>query len=94
MSGCFHWVRFSLEIKQFGRKGLKLTRREEEVLDLLLRGRTNKDIAQQFRISGFTVRDHVSSLLCKYGVGSRMELIVEIGRLGEGLRGLAGPLHR
>lgn len=86
--------RFSLEVKQLGRKGLKLTRREEEVLDLLLQGCANKKIAQQLRISGFTVRDHVSSLLCKYGVGSRMELIVEIGRLGKNLRRLAGPLHR
>ena len=73
---------------------MKLTHREKEVLDLLLQGGTNKKIAQQLRISGFTVRDHVSSLLCKYGVGSRMELIVEIGRLGESLRGREGPLHR
>lgn len=64
------------------------------MLDLLLQGRTNKKIAQQLRISGFTVRDHVSSLLRKYSVGSRMELVVEIGRMGEGLHGLAGPLHR
>lgn len=54
------------------------------MLDLLLQGRTNKKIAQQLRISGFTVRDHVFSLLRKYSVGSRMELVVEIGRMGEG----------
>lgn len=73
---------------------MKLTHREKEVLDLLLQGRTNKKIAQQLRISGFTVRDHVSSLLRKYGVESRMELVVGIGRMGEGSNGLAGPLHR
>ena len=73
---------------------MKLTHREKEVLDLLLQGRTNKKIAQQLRISGFTVRDHVSSLPRKYSVGSRMELVVEIGRMGEGKYGLAGPLHR
>ncbi|MEJ3572808.1 LuxR C-terminal-related transcriptional regulator [Pseudomonas fragi] len=73
---------------------MKLTHRDKEVLDLLLQGGTNKKIAQQLRISGFTVRDHVSSLLRKYCVRSRMELVVEIGRMGEGSYGLSGPLHR
>ncbi|GAB7533137.1 LuxR C-terminal-related transcriptional regulator [Pseudomonas sp. 3A(2025)] len=52
-----------------------VTSRERQVLRLLLQGRTNKEIAEQLRISGYTVRDHVSSLLRKCQVKSRTELV-------------------
>ncbi|MGO2450112.1 LuxR C-terminal-related transcriptional regulator [Pseudomonas taetrolens] len=64
--------------------GLKLTRREMDVLDWLMQGYANKEIAQRLNISCFTVRDHVSSLLFKYGVESRMALMVAVSRLGGG----------
>ncbi|MEE4957617.1 LuxR C-terminal-related transcriptional regulator [Pseudomonas alliivorans] len=51
------------------------TLREQEVLELLLQGRTNKEIAQQLCISGYTVRDHVSSLLRKNQARTRAELM-------------------
>ncbi|RRV06893.1 DNA-binding response regulator [Pseudomonas sp. v388] len=51
------------------------TLREQEVLGLLLQGCTNKEIAHQLRISGYTVRDHVSSLLRKHQVKNRAELM-------------------
>ncbi|MFJ4141677.1 response regulator transcription factor [Pseudomonas sp. NPDC089734] len=52
-----------------------VTIREQEVLCLLLQGFTNKEIAQRLCISGYTVRDHVSSLLRKCQVKTRTELI-------------------
>ncbi|MCY1528436.1 Spore germination protein GerE [compost metagenome] len=52
-----------------------MTKREREVLHLLAMGKTNKKIALELNISDFTVRDHVSSLLRKQGVASRMQLI-------------------
>jgi DNA-binding NarL/FixJ family response regulator len=52
-----------------------MTKREREVLHLLTMGKTNKQIALELNISDFTVRDHVSSLLRKQGVTSRMQLI-------------------
>lgn len=52
-----------------------MTSRERQVLGLLLQGRTNKEIAEQLSISGYTVRDHVSSLLRKSQVKSRTQLI-------------------
>lgn len=56
-----------------------LTPREKEVLGLLVQGYTNKKIALRLCISDFTVRDHVSSLLFKYGVQNRMRLMVVSG---------------
>lgn len=64
------------------------------MLDLLMQGRTNKNIARCLSISNFTVRDHVSSLLAKYGVENRMVLIIVVGRMGEGAEGMYGPLYR
>lgn len=51
------------------------TSREQQVLDLLLQGCTNKEIALQLDISGYTVRDHVSSLLRKNEARTRLELM-------------------
>lgn len=62
------------------------------MLDLLMQGHTNKKIAQCLSISNFTVRDHVSSLLVKYGVENRIMLMVVAGRIG--VEGMSGPLHR
>ena len=73
---------------------MSLTRREKQVLDLLMQGHTNKNIARCLSISNFTVRDHVSSLLAKYGVENRMMLIIVVGRMGGGGEGMPGPLHR
>ncbi|KPX33936.1 LuxR family transcriptional regulator [Pseudomonas tremae] len=54
---------------------MSVTIREQEVLGLLLQGCTNKEIARQLSISDYTVRDHVSSLLRKNQVRTRVELM-------------------
>ncbi|WP_346832202.1 LuxR C-terminal-related transcriptional regulator [Pseudomonas abietaniphila] len=53
----------------------KTTPRECEVLQLVLLGYTNKDIAQQLGISDYTARDHVSALLKKNEVKNRAQLL-------------------
>ena len=55
----------------------KLTRREEEVLDGIFRSLANKEIACELNISERTVKFHISSLLSKFKVRSRMELMRE-----------------
>jgi DNA-binding CsgD family transcriptional regulator/tetratricopeptide (TPR) repeat protein len=50
-----------------------LTQREREVLALLAEGRTNPQIAQELFISVKTVSIHVSNILAKLGVTSRVE---------------------
>ncbi len=49
------------------------TRREREVLGLLVAGRTNRQIANTLFISVKTVGIHVSNILAKLGVASRGE---------------------
>lgn len=56
---------------------VKLTRREQEVLDGILRSLANKEIACELNLSERTVKFHVSSLLAKFKVRSRMELMRE-----------------
>jgi DNA-binding NarL/FixJ family response regulator len=52
-----------------------LTRRETDVLELLARGRSNKQIASQLGLGLRTVEGHVSSVLGKLGVQSRTEAV-------------------
>lgn len=53
----------------------KLSPRELDVLRLLARGRSNKQIAAQLGLGLRTVESHVSRLLAKLGVASRTEAV-------------------
>ena len=66
---------------------LGLTRREHEVLDLIVDGRTNAEIAGQLFISAKTVDHHVSAVLAKLGVPDRNAAARQAARLG-----VAGPV--
>ena len=53
--------------------GDALTEREQQVLQFLVEGCTNKEIAQELQTSERTVEFHVSNILAKLGVKSRLE---------------------
>jgi DNA-binding NarL/FixJ family response regulator len=59
-----------------------LTRRELEVLRLLVDGRSNRQIAEELFISAKTASMHVTNLLAKLGVHSRLEAAAAARRLG------------
>jgi DNA-binding NarL/FixJ family response regulator len=52
-----------------------LTAREREVLNLLARGMSNRDIAEELVITNKTVKNHLSRIYEKIGVHSRAEAI-------------------
>ncbi len=64
-----------------GRAGV-LTAREREVLRLLARGRSNRQIGEELFISGKTASVHVSNILAKLGASGRTEAVVIAYREG------------
>ena len=66
------------------RDSASLTRREQEILDGLARGLSNKLIARSLDITEATVKVHVKNLLKKLGFRSRLEAAVwAVGRAGK-----------
>jgi len=59
-----------------------LTERETEVLQLLARGKANKQIATSLYVTEKTVKAHVSSILAKLGVQSRTQAALYAVRAG------------
>jgi len=59
-----------------------LTPREQEVLELLVRGLPNKNIAQALKISESTAKYHVSSIYVKLGAASRADAVSRAARAG------------
>jgi DNA-binding NarL/FixJ family response regulator len=59
-----------------------LTERETEVLRLIGRGLSNKEIARELSIGEKTVKTHVSSILSKLGVLSRTQAALHAVRMG------------
>jgi DNA-binding NarL/FixJ family response regulator len=67
-----------------------LSTREREILVGLARGRTNRELAGDLIVSEATVKTHVSNLLTKLGVRSRVQAVVlayEAGVVRPGERG-------
>jgi NarL family two-component system response regulator LiaR len=60
----------------------ELTERETEVLRLLARGLSNKQIAQALVIGEKTVKTHVSNILSKLNVSSRTQAALYAARIG------------
>jgi DNA-binding CsgD family transcriptional regulator len=57
---------------------LKLTPREVEVIDLVARGLTNREIAAQLDVSPGTVRSHLEHAFAKLSVGTRTAAVAAI----------------
>jgi DNA-binding NarL/FixJ family response regulator len=54
----------------------QLTDRETDVLRLIARGFSNKNISERLFLSEGTIRNHVSSILAKLGVSDRTQAAV------------------
>jgi DNA-binding NarL/FixJ family response regulator len=63
-------------------RGIALTRREVQVLQLLERGLTNREIAQRLEVGTRTVDSHVEHVLAKFNAASRTRAVAEAIRAG------------
>lgn len=57
-----------------------LSKREKEVLTLVLQGKSNKQIALSLDITVRTVEFHLKNIYAKFQVSSRIELILKLGQ--------------
>lgn len=60
----------------------KLTRREQEIIQILISGKLDKEIADELDISLDTVKKHNKSIYKKLKVRNRSEVIALINTLG------------
>ena len=59
-----------------------LTERQAQVLALLARGLSNREIAARLELSEGTVKIHVTAILKALGVASRTQALVAVTRYG------------
>jgi DNA-binding NarL/FixJ family response regulator len=57
---------------------LGLSRRQSQIVEQLLCGRSDKQIARELEVSVPTVRTHLGRLFMRFGVADRCELIVHM----------------
>lgn len=60
-----------------------LTKREKQIFNLLIKNKDTKEISNMFNISEKTVRNHISNVIQKLSVNSRVTAVVELIKLKE-----------
>lgn len=60
---------------------VQLSKREMEVVELVLQGKSNKQIASSLTISVRTVEFHLKNIYAKFHVSSRIELVLKLGNI-------------
>lgn len=73
-------------LKGLGKES-SISKREYEVLKLILEGKSNKEIEAELFISQHTVKNHIYNLYQKLGINSRYQLIKLLFSHHEGLAG-------
>ncbi len=59
------------------RTEFKLTKREKDVLCLLIQGKSNSEIASELFVSKYTIKAHVANIFQKLDVDDRVQAVVK-----------------
>ncbi|MEV6162497.1 response regulator transcription factor [Streptomyces sp. NPDC052052] len=59
----------------------QLTARERQILDLIGEGLTNREIAERLFLAEKTVKNRISTILAKLGVGRRIQAAMLVGKI-------------
>jgi DNA-binding NarL/FixJ family response regulator len=83
-SALFRFVAHMVEEKAVARRASRpdLTLRQQQLVALVAKGLTNKEIAAQLNLSEFTVRNHIHRILKQVDAGSRSEAVETIRAYG------------
>ena len=65
--------------------------REDQIVKLLLKGRTNKEIAAVLSISEKTVKHYMTILMQKLQARNRLEVVIQAQRLEAGVQHGSAP---
>lgn len=62
-----------------------LTIREEQVLNLLLRGHSNRSMAKIMSVTSHTIKAHLESIYRKFGVHNKVQAVIYamVNRIGD-----------
>lgn len=60
----------------------KLSTRELQILQLLVEGKSNREIAVSLHLSPHTIKTYVSGIMSKFGVNDRVQVAVYALRNG------------
>lgn len=60
-------------------QGVRMTKREREIITLIVEGLSNKEIAQRLSIATYTVKSHVHNILEKLALRSRLQIAMYAG---------------
>lgn len=55
-------------------EGVRMTKREREIIVQIAEGSSNKDIAKKLNLSTYTVKSHVHNILEKLALHSRLQI--------------------
>ena len=63
-------------------ESVQMTKREQEITNLIADGLSNKEIAQRLNIATYTVKSHVHNILEKLALQSRLQIAVHAHKSG------------
>ena len=72
-------------------KSIQFSRREKEVIELVAKGLSNKEIGQKLHLSTHTIKSHVHNLLEKMALKTRVQIALYV-RSGEGMKNLSDKI--